>query len=86
MCLTVLSISPNDEDAIRCKIVALIKNDSIDEALATVVASRRIQIDLSFFKVIDRLSVVPNFSVSTMLVCFSCRKFTLFGLGFEGDF
>ncbi|KAG5520705.1 hypothetical protein RHGRI_033329 [Rhododendron griersonianum] len=50
MCLTVLSIAPNDEDAIRCKIVALIKNDSIDEALATMEASRRIQIDLSFFK------------------------------------
>ncbi|GFZ00008.1 SRP72 RNA-binding domain-containing protein [Actinidia rufa] len=46
----VLSISPNDEDAIRCKIVALIKADSIDEALSTMESSRRLQIDLSFFK------------------------------------
>jgi len=46
----VLSIAPNDEDAIRCKIVALIKNDSIDEALSTMESSRRLQIDFSFFK------------------------------------
>ncbi|XP_057509788.1 uncharacterized protein LOC130792301 [Actinidia eriantha] len=46
----VLSISPNDEDAIRCKIVALIKADSIDEALSTMESSRRLQIDQSFFK------------------------------------
>ncbi|GFZ21174.1 SRP72 RNA-binding domain-containing protein [Actinidia rufa] len=46
----VLSISPNDEDAIRCKIVALIKADSIDEALLTMESSRRLQFDLSFFK------------------------------------
>ncbi|CAL5421947.1 unnamed protein product [Camellia sinensis] len=46
----VLSIVSNDEDAIRCKIVALIKADSIDEALSTIESSRRLPIDFSFFK------------------------------------
>ncbi|KAL7241171.1 hypothetical protein ACSBR2_006736 [Camellia fascicularis] len=46
----VLSIVSNDEDAIRCKIVALIKADSIDEALSTIESSRRLLIDFSFFK------------------------------------
>ncbi|KAF5945229.1 hypothetical protein HYC85_015457 [Camellia sinensis] len=46
----VLSIVSNDEDAIRCKIVALIKADSIDEALSTIESSRRLAIDFSFFK------------------------------------
>ncbi|XP_052205313.1 uncharacterized protein LOC127810098 [Diospyros lotus] len=46
----VLSISPNDEDAIRCKVVALIKADSIDEAFSTIESSRRLAIDFSFLK------------------------------------
>ncbi|CAL5396007.1 unnamed protein product [Camellia sinensis] len=46
----VLSIVSNDEDAIRCKIVALIKADSIDEALSTIESSRRLAIDFNFFK------------------------------------
>ncbi|KAA8521616.1 hypothetical protein F0562_012289 [Nyssa sinensis] len=46
----VLSIAPGDEDAIRCKIVALIKADNIDEALSTIESSRRLPIDTSFFK------------------------------------
>ncbi|KAL7181500.1 hypothetical protein ACSBR1_040401 [Camellia fascicularis] len=46
----VLSIVSNDEDVIRCKIVALIKADRIDEALSTIESSRRLPIDFSFFK------------------------------------
>ncbi|GFQ08225.1 signal recognition particle subunit srp72 [Phtheirospermum japonicum] len=47
----VLSIAPGDEDAIRCKVVALIKNDSIDAALSTIEAySKKSSIDFSFFK------------------------------------
>ncbi|XP_028121008.1 signal recognition particle subunit SRP72-like [Camellia sinensis] len=46
----VLSIVSNDEDAIRCKIMALIKADSIDEALSTIESSRRLPIDFNFFK------------------------------------
>ncbi|XAR64712.1 hypothetical protein NMG60_11008499 [Bertholletia excelsa] len=46
----VLSIAPNDEDAVRCKIVALIKADSIEEALLTMESFRKLPIDFSFFK------------------------------------
>ncbi|KAL6983831.1 hypothetical protein U1Q18_017205 [Sarracenia purpurea var. burkii] len=46
----VLSNIPSDEDAIRCKIVALIKADNIDEALSTIDSSRRLTSDFSFFK------------------------------------
>ncbi|KAL3828180.1 hypothetical protein ACJIZ3_016982 [Penstemon smallii] len=47
----VLSISPGDEDAVRCKLVALIKNDSIEEALSTIEqCSKKSSIDFSFFK------------------------------------
>ncbi|KDP26748.1 hypothetical protein JCGZ_17906 [Jatropha curcas] len=46
----VLSISPADEDAIRCKVVALIKADSIDDALSTIQAAQRVPIDFSFVK------------------------------------
>lgn len=49
-----LSVLPNDEDAARCKVVALIKNDNIDRALQTIQEfSRRIHIDFSFFKVLN---------------------------------
>ncbi|KAG8389019.1 hypothetical protein BUALT_Bualt02G0185800 [Buddleja alternifolia] len=47
----VLSIAPGDEDAIRCKVVALVKNDSIDDALSTIEeCSKKSSIDFSFFK------------------------------------
>ncbi|KAK9276649.1 hypothetical protein L1049_006185 [Liquidambar formosana] len=46
----VLSIAPGDEDALRCKVVALIKADSFDLALSTVQSSQRLAIDFSFFK------------------------------------
>ena len=46
----VLSISALDEDAIRCKIVALIKDDKIDEALSAIKAFSRATLDFSFFK------------------------------------
>ena len=47
----VLLVAPSDEDAIRCKVVALIKEDRINDALSTIQASQRLPIDLSFFKV-----------------------------------
>lgn len=47
-----LSVSPGDEDALRCKIVALIKKDKIDDALATIQeSSRKFPVDFRFFKV-----------------------------------
>ncbi|KAK9286416.1 hypothetical protein L1049_014812 [Liquidambar formosana] len=46
----VLSIAPSDEDALRCKVVALIKADSFDSALSTVQSSQKLPIDFSFFK------------------------------------
>ncbi|KAL0419590.1 UNVERIFIED_CONTAM: Signal recognition particle subunit SRP72 [Sesamum radiatum] len=47
----VLSIAPGDEDAIRCKLVALIKNDSIDDALSSIQEfSKKTSMDFSFFK------------------------------------
>ncbi|GLU21792.1 hypothetical protein SLE2022_379080 [Rubroshorea leprosula] len=46
----VLSIAPGDEDAIRCKVVALIKGDNIDAALSMIQSSQKLPIDLSFFK------------------------------------
>ncbi|CAA0805781.1 SRP72 RNA-binding domain [Striga hermonthica] len=47
----VISIAPGDEDAIRCKVVALIKNDSIDDALSAIETySKKSSIDFSFFK------------------------------------
>ncbi|XP_015894415.3 uncharacterized protein LOC107428395 [Ziziphus jujuba] len=46
----VLSIAPGDEDAIRCKVVALIRADDIDKALSAIQSSQRIPVDFSFFK------------------------------------
>ena len=46
-----LSAAPGDEDALRCKIVALIRADNIDEALNVIQSSQRLPVDLSFFKV-----------------------------------
>lgn len=51
--IEVLAAAPGDEDAIRCKIVALIKDDSVDEALASIQdSSKKTSIDFTFFKVI----------------------------------
>ncbi|KAF8390589.1 hypothetical protein HHK36_025116 [Tetracentron sinense] len=46
----VLAIAPGDEDALRCKVVALIKADNIDRALSTIQVSEELSIDLSFYK------------------------------------
>ncbi|XP_051142581.1 uncharacterized protein LOC127259346 [Andrographis paniculata] len=47
----VLKTAPGDEDAIRCKVVALIKNDNIDEALSAIQEfSKKSSIDFSFFR------------------------------------
>ncbi|KAK3443283.1 hypothetical protein EUGRSUZ_B03455 [Eucalyptus grandis] len=46
----VLGIAPGDEDAIRCKVVALIKSDSIEDALTTIQSAKNLPIDFSFFK------------------------------------
>ncbi|TXG56124.1 hypothetical protein EZV62_017437 [Acer yangbiense] len=46
----VLSIAPADEDAIRCKVVALIKADNIDVALSVIKLSQSPTVDFSYFK------------------------------------
>lgn len=46
----ILSIAPGDEDALRCKIVALIKNDRFEEAISAIQSSRTPSDDLHFFK------------------------------------
>ncbi|KAK4358939.1 hypothetical protein RND71_021168 [Anisodus tanguticus] len=47
----ILAAAPGDEDAIRCKVVALVKADSIEEALAAIKErSKKASVDLSFFK------------------------------------
>ncbi|KAL3354185.1 hypothetical protein AABB24_018704 [Solanum stoloniferum] len=47
----ILAAAPGDEDAIRCKVVALVKADSIEEALVAIKDSRKKgSVDLSFFK------------------------------------
>ncbi|KAJ4710920.1 Signal recognition particle subunit SRP72 [Melia azedarach] len=46
----VLSIAPGDEDAMRCKVVALIKADNIDDALPTIQSSQKFPIDFNYFK------------------------------------
>ncbi|OAY32389.1 signal recognition particle subunit SRP72 [Manihot esculenta] len=46
----VLGVAPADEDALRCKVVALIKADNIDDALSTIQSAQRVPIDFSFFK------------------------------------
>ncbi|CAL4910165.1 unnamed protein product [Urochloa decumbens] len=45
----VLKAAPGDEDAVRCKVVAQIKADEIDKALAAMRAER-LPIDLSYYK------------------------------------
>ncbi|EHA8590602.1 putative signal recognition particle subunit SRP72 [Cocos nucifera] len=46
----VLAIAPGDEDAVRCKVVALIKSDAIDKALSAIQAFKGLPIDLRFHK------------------------------------
>ncbi|ESQ28523.1 hypothetical protein EUTSA_v10018246mg [Eutrema salsugineum] len=46
----VLSIAPADEDAIRCKVVALIKDDKIDDALSVIQSFHKVPIDLGYQK------------------------------------
>ncbi|XP_057949479.1 uncharacterized protein LOC131144691 [Malania oleifera] len=46
----ILSIAPGDEDALRCKVVALIKDDNIDQALSVVQSSQKLPFDFNFFK------------------------------------
>ncbi|RXH72231.1 hypothetical protein DVH24_033769 [Malus domestica] len=46
----VLSINRGDEDALRCKVVALIKADDIDNALSTIRSSKSPPPDFSFFE------------------------------------
>ncbi|KAF2608656.1 hypothetical protein F2Q68_00045869 [Brassica cretica] len=50
----VLSIAPApaDEDAIRCKVVALVKDDKIDDALSVIHSFHKLPIDLGFQKVV----------------------------------
>ncbi|KAK9071837.1 hypothetical protein SSX86_008267 [Deinandra increscens subsp. villosa] len=54
----VLSVNPGDEDAIRCKVVSLIKADNIDDALSTIVTfSKKYPLDFGFFKVWNTASL-----------------------------
>ncbi|KAL3516481.1 hypothetical protein ACH5RR_023383 [Cinchona calisaya] len=47
----VLSVSPGDEDALRCKVVALVKNDKIDDAFTTIQeCSLKFPVDFGFLK------------------------------------
>ncbi|KAL5719058.1 hypothetical protein ACHQM5_011890 [Ranunculus cassubicifolius] len=46
----ILAIAPGDEDALRCKVVSLIKNYKFDQALATIQASQKFPIDFTFKK------------------------------------
>ncbi|KAF2568012.1 hypothetical protein F2Q68_00025213 [Brassica cretica] len=50
----VLSIAPADEDAIRCKVVALVKDDKIDDALFVIHSFHKLPIDLGFQKVLGQ--------------------------------
>lgn len=50
----VLSIAPGDEDALRCKVVALVKDDNIEGALSTIKSSsQKSPADFNFLKVCD---------------------------------
>ncbi|KAG8054417.1 hypothetical protein GUJ93_ZPchr0001g32065 [Zizania palustris] len=46
----VLAVAPGDEDAVRCKVVAHIKSDATEKALAAIRAAERLPIDLSYYK------------------------------------
>ncbi|GLJ44232.1 hypothetical protein SUGI_0923960 [Cryptomeria japonica] len=46
----ILGAAPADQDALHCKVVALIQSDRVDEALALIHASSHFPIDLTFHK------------------------------------
>ncbi|XP_050206343.1 uncharacterized protein LOC126655965 [Mercurialis annua] len=46
----VLTVAPGDEDALRCKLVALIKADNIDAALTTIQSTQKLNFNFSFYK------------------------------------
>ncbi|GMI90205.1 hypothetical protein like AT1G67680 [Hibiscus trionum] len=46
----VLSVAPGDEDAVRCKVVALIKADKIEDALSAIQSAQKVSFDFSFYK------------------------------------
>ncbi|KAE8692312.1 SRP72 RNA-binding domain isoform 2 [Hibiscus syriacus] len=46
----VLSVAPGDEDAIRCKVVALMKADKIEDALSAIQSAQKVSFDFSFYK------------------------------------
>lgn len=53
--VAVLSISPGDEDALKCKVVALIKDDKTKEALSVIRSCKSPTLDFSFFKVGNKI-------------------------------
>ncbi|WVZ91643.1 hypothetical protein U9M48_037787 [Paspalum notatum var. saurae] len=46
----VLKAAPGDEDAVRCKVVAHIKSDGINQALTAIRTAERLLIDLGYYK------------------------------------
>jgi hypothetical protein len=76
----VLSIAPADEDAIRCKVVALIKADNIAGALSVIKLSQSPTVDFSYFKVFNS-DIFFSLAVFIYLIviryqCFSIILFT----------
>ncbi|KAF8388642.1 hypothetical protein HHK36_027319 [Tetracentron sinense] len=72
----VLAIAPGDEDALRCKVVALIKADNIDHALSAIKASEKLSIDFGFSKLGP---VLWDFKKLTMDFMIGDRKYHLEG-------
>lgn len=64
---SVLAVAPGDEDAVRCKIVALVKSDAIDKALSAIQGFAALPIDLSFYKVNNLHSFFSNASYIKLL-------------------
>ncbi|KAL2343424.1 hypothetical protein Fmac_004709 [Flemingia macrophylla] len=46
----ILAVAPDDEDALRCKVVALIRADRVEDALSTIKSSRKQLDDFHFLK------------------------------------
>ncbi|CAM8916084.1 unnamed protein product [Rhodiola kirilowii] len=46
----VLTVAPGDEDALRCKVVALIKADEFDRALGVIQSNQKSLVDFGFLK------------------------------------
>lgn len=70
----VLKAAPGDEDAVRCKVVAYIKADEIDKALAAIRAAERLPIDLSYYKV-KRLVLTCSCSPDGSVPSLCCHPF-----------